>query len=150
MPRALARAGTPGPEPATVDDIDRLLEELLRQDCRMPISIMACSLGLSPRAAGRRPDRPPDSVTPVLRCETPSELLGHPREVRFGAEAGPHRIDEVLRHLALDPALSLQDVTSGRHTVVGHALCRSAAGSTGPLRSSLVRVPLGYAPSASP
>ncbi|WP_432102195.1 Lrp/AsnC family transcriptional regulator [Streptomyces sp. bgisy091] len=139
--RARARAGTAGPGPVAVDDMDRSLEQLLRQDCRMPVSALARTLGLSPRAVGQRMARLLDSETLVLRCEAPAALLGYPWEIRFGAEVEPRRVDDVLRHLAHDPAVSLLDVTSGRHTVVGHALYRSAADSAGLLRSTLAQVP---------
>jgi DNA-binding Lrp family transcriptional regulator len=119
--------GRPLPEPIAVDDLDRELVRLLRDDARMSTTRLARELSVGETTARRRLARLMSSHILHLRLHAEPAVLGYPVEARFRLAVAHRHLDAALRRLAREPAVRQLVVTTGANNVLGYSSHRSPA-----------------------
>ncbi|MFD0258919.1 Lrp/AsnC family transcriptional regulator [Kitasatospora indigofera] len=119
--------GQPPPAPITVDELDRRLVRLLRDDARMSTTRLARELRVGETTARRRLTRLMSSHVLHLRLAAEPGVLGYPLEARFRLAVAHRHLDAALRRLAREPAIRLLVVTTGDSNVLGYSSHRSLA-----------------------
>jgi DNA-binding Lrp family transcriptional regulator len=122
--RARVKAGAPRPGSVRIDDKDRAIGHVLREDARMPASGIAARVALSEASVHRRLQRLIESEALVPRCEVAAEMLGYPVETRFALNVAPRYLADALRRLAGEPVIRSLQVVTGPHNVLGYAAHR--------------------------
>jgi Lrp/AsnC family leucine-responsive transcriptional regulator len=125
----MPRGRRAGPEPATLDEVDRRLVQALSRDGRRSAAALAKELGLSRQAVtGRIRDLERRGVIRGYRADVDPLALG--LEVRaqlrltLDATAPASREKEVLRRLAANPLVRSVYRVSGEDCFVAQVLCR--------------------------
>lgn len=117
--------GTGLPEPLVVDDLDRRLVALLKDDARMPMAKLAGELCVGETTARRRLARLMRSHVLHLRLHADPAVLGFPVEAQFQLTVEHRALDATVRRLAREPAIRQLVITTGRTNVLGYSSHRS-------------------------
>lgn len=106
-----------GQPPFELDDTDRKLVALLREDARMPAGDIAKALGISRPTANKRLDRLLQGGLVHLLAETDIRASGREFLVLVGVSVESRSVPEVAEEFALlDETLAVQTVT-GRFNI---------------------------------
>ncbi|MGW4334207.1 Lrp/AsnC family transcriptional regulator [Rhodococcus koreensis] len=123
-PTALRRSAAEGralPERIEVDDLDRLLVDLLRRDPRMAMSRLAKELNVGESTARRRLSRLKSAHVLHLRLLVDPAQFGFTVEARIELEVEYGHLDAAVRRLASEPSVRHLVTTTGRRNVLGYS-----------------------------
>lgn len=110
-----------------IDDIDRQIIAVLKEDGRMPFAQVARRLGVSPGMVRQRFHRlVQDGVLQVVPVTNPL-LLGYHMMALIGVRAAGNRLREIARQIASFEEVIYLVICTGTYDILVEAICRDNA-----------------------
>ncbi|WP_190812584.1 Lrp/AsnC family transcriptional regulator [Saccharopolyspora pogona] len=117
--------------PDALPDLERAVADELERDGRVPMAVLARTLGRSESTVARALDRLISRGNLLFRTLAEPQLLGYDAEFMLWLSVEPGRWEEAGRRLAEHPATKFLAATTGRFNLVGQMVL--------PRRTDLVR-----------